>query len=457
MVVVLSLLAAMTVAMVGPTLGRRIASGHAGVTTDSSIDPGFDRYVDGSSPNALDSNPGTAELPWRTLTKAGNAARPGERVLIRPGTYTEGLVINVSGAPGSRIVFQAGTGQPVVLRNQCVKAIGQSHIEIRGLTVRDCTGGPNDDIGIRIEGPDVQDVVIDDNHVINTHGSAISAWGVPWLDDPGDFRNITNLVITGNLIEQANNGGYNEQITLANGVVDFEIANNELRDSHNTVNGGEGIDVKEGSSNGTIHHNLIHDIDRRAIYLDGGGRSSFVAPVHDIDVYGNVAYNVPNGFAIMSEGGADVFNVRVYNNLFYNVDHDCIFIYDHPDTANDPTIGQFRNISFVNNTLANCGLDESWRMGIDINTDKATDLLIRNNIAWPRGIDPGTAETADHNLTIDPLFVDSANGNFALSPESSARDRGSPTGAPSHDLVGTPRPTGAGVDIGAYEYQRIRR
>lgn len=451
------LAAALTVVIVGTISVRPIANGHVGDTIDSNPVPGYDRYVDGSSPNASDSNPGTAALPWRTLTKAGNAARPGERVLIRSGTYTEGLDINVSGAPGSRIVFEAETSQAVVLRNECVKAIGQSHIEIRGLTVRDCTGDQNDYIGIRIEGPGVDDVVIDDNHVINTYGSAISAWGVPWLDDPGDFRNITNLVITGNLIEQANNGGYNEQITLANGVVGFEIADNELRDSHNTVNGGEGIDVKEGSSNGTIHHNIIHDIDRRAIYLDGGGRSSFVAPVHDIDVYGNVAYNVPNGFAIMSEGGADVFNVRVYNNLFYNIDHDCIFIYDHPDTANDPTIGQFHNISFVNNTLANCGLDESWRMGIDINTDKATDLLIRNNIAWPRGIDPGTAETVDHNVTVDPLFVDSGNGNFALSLGSSARDRGSPIGAPSHDLVGTQRPSGAGVDIGAYERQRTSR
>ena len=412
--------------------------------------PSAVRYVDGSDPDASDANPGTAARPWRTLTRAGNAARPGERVLIRAGTYTEGLDINVSGAPGSRIVFEAEPGQSVVLRNECVKAVGQSHIEIRGLTVRDCTGGSNDSIGIRIEGPGVDDVVIDGNHVVNTYGSAISAWGVPWQDDPGDYRNVTNIRITGNLIERANNGGFNEQITLANGVFGFEVAGNELRNSDNAVNGGEGIDVKEGSANGTIHHNVIHDIDRRAIYLDGGGRSAYSSPVHDIDVYANVAYDVPNGFAIMSEGGADVYDVRVFNNLFHDIDFDCIFVYDHPETADDPAIGLFRNFSFVNNTLANCGLEEDWREGIDMNTDKATDVLIRNNIAWPRGIDPGTA-TADNNVTVDPRFVDGANGDFTLRPGSPAVDRGSPTAAPAVDIAGTPRPTGAGVDVGAHE------
>lgn len=424
-------------------------------TSTSTSVPGDDaalRFVDGSSPVASDSNPGTNALPWRTLTQAGNAARPGERVLIRPGTYTEGLVVNVSGEPGARIVFEAETDRTVVLQNRCVKAVGQSHFEVRGLTIRDCTGGQNDYTGIRIVGPDVDDVVIADNHIVNTYSSAISAWGVPWLKDPGAFRNITNIVITHNLIEQANNGGHNEQITVANGVVGFEIAYNELRDSHNTVNGGEGIDVKEGSSSGSIHHNLIHDIGRRAIYLDGGGRSFEVPPVHDIDVFGNVAYNVPSGFAIMSEGGGDVSDIRVFNNLFHDIGADCIFMYDHPNTSNDPAIGLFRNISFVNNTLADCGVVQSWRKGIDINTAKATGLLIRNNVAWPRGIDAGSAETVDHNLTLDPHFVNAATDNYRLTIESPAIGSGSSTGAPSHDIVGNSRAASPGVDIGAHEY-----
>jgi hypothetical protein len=33
-----------------------------------------------------DANPGTAALPWRSITKALNAAVPGNRVLVRAGT-----------------------------------------------------------------------------------------------------------------------------------------------------------------------------------------------------------------------------------------------------------------------------------------------------------------------------------------------------------------------------------
>lgn len=409
------------------------------------------RYVDGSHPAASDANPGTSDLPWRTLTKAGAAAEAGDRVLIRPGTYTEGLDVGVSGAPGSRVVFEAETAGTVVLVNQCVSVKGRSHIEIRGLAIRDCTGGEHDHVGVSIVGPGVDDVVVADNHIVNTFSSAISAWGVPWGQDPGAFRNITNLVVTGNLIEQANNGGWNEQITLANGVVGFEIAYNELRDSHNTVNGGEGIDVKEGSSDGTIHHNVIHDIGRRAIYLDGGGRSYSVPPIDNVVVHSNIAYNVPNGFAIMSEGGGDVTNIRVENNLFYNIGNDCIFMYDHPNTSADPGIGLFRNITFVNNTLADCGREQTWRKGIDINTSKATGVVIRNNIAWPRGIDSGAAETVDHNLTSDPMFVNRATGDFRVAAGSAAVGSGSMSGAPHLDIVGTARLADAAVDIGAYE------
>ncbi len=64
------------------------------------------------------------------------------------------------------------------------------------------------------------------------------------------------------------------------------------------------------------------------------------------------------------------------------------------------------------------------------------------------------------NLDVNPLFVDAANGDFQLGMDSPCLDAGNPTGAPSEDIVGNPRPVdipgvgieGAGaVDMGAYE------
>ena len=54
----------------------------------------------------------------------------------------------------------------------------------------------------------------------------------------------------------------------------------------------------------------------------------------------------------------------------------------------------------------------------------------------------------------DPLFVRPAfgtEGDYHLNPASPAVDKGTASGAPSTDLDGKPRPSGAGVDIGAYE------
>ena len=49
------------------------------------------------------------------------------------------------------------------------------------------------------------------------------------------------------------------------------------------------------------------------------------------------------------------------------------------------------------------------------------------------------------------LFVAPDSGNFRLGPLSRAINAGTATGAPPTDLEGNPRPSGGGVDVGAYE------
>ncbi|MGC8720490.1 MAG: DUF4214 domain-containing protein [Thermodesulforhabdaceae bacterium] len=64
-----------------------------------------------------------------------------------------------------------------------------------------------------------------------------------------------------------------------------------------------------------------------------------------------------------------------------------------------------------------------------------------------------------HDILQDPRFVRSDLENFdgRLTSSSPAIDRGLPVGSvgglvPASDILGTPRPVGAGVDLGAYEY-----
>ena len=58
-----------------------------------------------------------------------------------------------------------------------------------------------------------------------------------------------------------------------------------------------------------------------------------------------------------------------------------------------------------------------------------------------------------NNINAPPLFADAANGDFSLLPNSRCIDAGTADNAPNFDIIGNPRPFGAGVDIGAFEFQ----
>ena len=55
------------------------------------------------------------------------------------------------------------------------------------------------------------------------------------------------------------------------------------------------------------------------------------------------------------------------------------------------------------------------------------------------------------NTESDPLFLDAERGTLYPRPSSPCVDTGTDVGAPAEDILGTPRPQGAGVDMGVYE------
>lgn len=74
-----------------------------------------DYFVDQGHPAASDSNPGTMELPWKTISKAAATAQAGDTVIIRAGTYREGVVVQNSGTAEQRITFRAPAGERVLV------------------------------------------------------------------------------------------------------------------------------------------------------------------------------------------------------------------------------------------------------------------------------------------------------------------------------------------------------
>src|SRR5262249_20327375 len=71
-------------------------------------------YVDNGHPKADDKGPGTKARPFRTINRAAQLLRPGERVVIASGTYRECVRPARGGtSPAQMISYEAAPGAPV--------------------------------------------------------------------------------------------------------------------------------------------------------------------------------------------------------------------------------------------------------------------------------------------------------------------------------------------------------
>ena len=421
--------------------------------TDLGTTPDRVFYVDRAHPSASDAGAGTEAAPWRTILKAVKTARAGETVLIKRGTYPENesgaVSVAYSGTAGSPITFAAypGDERQVIVTGATFRIAGRSHIVVRGLKVTNVTTSTSAR-GFSIEGPGTN-ITLSGNETYATYSSGIGVWGVPWSVDPTNYQHLFNIVIENNLIRRACDGGYNEFITVANGVNNVIVRNNELTESGNTALGGEGIDFKEGVFGGQITGNYVHDMEKVGIYLDAAGVGIGPGGVEGIDISRNLVRNIATGEAILvsTEGPGSVRNIRLFNNVVQGAFKNGLVLYRHPLGTGTAT-----GISFFNNTAY-----ANTRYGVRIDWPAATAVVARNNLGYLNGygdmsVAAGSVATVDHNLSgTNPLFVNAAAGDFRLLAGSPAINAGSPTGAPSVDYAGTTRPQGAGFDIGAFE------
>lgn len=148
----------------------------------------------------------------------------------------------------------------------------------------------------------------------------------------------------------------------------FEVTNNHLHDCFK-----EGIDCKEVSRHGVIHHNLVHDLPRQAFYCD-----AWFGLLEDVEFHSNTAYNCMWGFGISVEGkGSELRNVRFHHNLIYNM------------TGSGVLFGMWGNnllrsdIYIYNNTFYRCGSPQVFAGGvgsIDILSKNFRDVYIYRNI-----------------------------------------------------------------------------
>jgi hypothetical protein len=426
-------------------------------------------FVDQSA--GSDTNTGGIDDPFASIMAAVDLLEPGDSVCIAEGVYEESVVITTSGTAAEPIMFDVlpGSEGDVVIEGNAFEILGASHVTVRGLKVQNANNGfrvrgPADPYG-----PPAKNIRLINNRTYNTFSSAFSIWGSSFEEDPGNFNSIDGILVEYSHIELANNGGWDEQITVAQGVKNAHIRYNELTNAGEDINGGEGIDFKDGVQDSYIYNNYIHDIKRRAIYVDGGRAQN--ALTSNIHIFNNRIVDSPSsGIYVMSEGFGNVDGVYIYNNIVNGAKGPGIGVYEHPRGAEHkmwcawlslPPCAQIKNIQIINNTVINAN-SATWRAGIHIDHPDVTGV-IRNNISInsygrPIQVIGGTTEMqVDHNLCDiedpDCAIVADPKLNWGLKPNpgSPAIDAGSAEGAPETDYSGVVRPQGAGFDIGAVE------
>lgn len=424
------------------------------------------------SPSGYDSNSGTKNRPYKTLQKAANEAEPGDTILIREGTYKppDKITISRSGTARAWITFTNYEDEEVVIDGSRITETptdkygmlyinNGAFIRIEGLTIQESRF-----MGIKILNS--SDIEIVDNYITRTFSCGIGVWGCssPYCRTKTMCKNIKALYnhveLTNNcdLATSANtnctqkNKAPHEAISFA-GVDGFEIAYNHVHHGKK-----EGIDAKETSRNGTIHHNYVHH-HKNTPYTVGIYADSWFGPLFNIEIYENIVHDCDDGISVAAEGkasqGAIARDVRVHHNVLYNLKWRGITL----DKATNNS--KRENIWIYNNTIYN-----GTQSGIWINTTNVEDVYVFNNIAAAGGarirndapnnqsvkiynnLLDGVGENTfkgDNAIIADPKFNDAASFDFALTYGSPAIDAGV-TDAEYND------PDGSRGDLGALPY-----
>lgn len=333
-----------------------------------------------------DNQPGTRNQPFGSIFKASEMAMPADTVTILAGTYmlTKQFRPLHSGLSDKWILYRASPNESVVFDGSLLKKVFQkndsvqfsrlteglfqiekvNYLRFENIEVRN-----SDAAGFIVRGPGSKKIELIGCKSTQSHNSGIGLWYC-------DSVLVKNCEITraNDNSDQYYEPGQkkwgeapHEALSIC-GARYFEIANNHV---HHCFK--EGIDCKEVSQHGVIHHNLVHDLPRQAYYAD-----AWFGLLEDVEFHSNTAYNCMWGFGLSVEGkNSDLRNVRFHHNLIYNMKGAGVLFSMWGDNL------LRSEIYIYNNTFYHCGSPNVFSGGvgsIDILSKNFRDVFIYRNI-----------------------------------------------------------------------------
>jgi hypothetical protein len=349
-----------------------------------------------------DDGPGTAERPWATINHAAEEAKAGDTIVVHGGQYVlpsqvrprnsgrESAWITYIGAADEKVVLDAHLlSRRSMVRDGLDNGVFQieriAYVRVANLTIINARGA-----GFTIR--DSSHVDLLNNSTEGTFSSGIAVW-----DTLHDGHATRHIRILGNTVKRATswdsaftdlprNGEPPHEAISLGGAVEFEVAYNHVYDSNK-----EGIDIKETSKRGRVHHNLVQGVLRQGIYID-----AWFGTISDIEVYDNVIHDCGGaGIALSVENGVSIDGVRIQGNLIFNNAGSGLFF------SRWGVDGSRRNVTVLKNIFYHNGYGEAapgqeyyWLTGgLYLYSTAIYDLAITNNIfSDNRGFQIGFSE-----------------------------------------------------------------
>ena len=384
------------------------------------------------SPNGSDANSGLTEAQaWQTLAKVNEMAfQPGDVVRFeRDGSWSGGLVVDVSGEQGRPIVFTSyGDGFLPVISNPGNETNFTSAIRVTG-----------------------QWVIVDGVKVSDAQ-------------DAGVYVQASHVVVQN---VEAENVGIGVKVNGANNLV----TRNYIHDLHMVKNtpggtddyGAIGIAFGNASFNEASYNRIAKCIAPSYDFGTDGGVFEFFGATDNNYIHHNWGSD-SNGFLEVG-GGSAVDTILAYNVSVNNGGFTSIHL-------TDAWASEVRNFRVENNTIVETGAP-GWML-IKFAGDPTVEMFVlRNNIIYVgdfQGVANKAGFTHTNNLFLligqtklgfalgadekigDPLFVNLPRRDFRLQPESPAIDAGLSLGY-LFDFIHLSVPSGPAPDLGAFEFQ----
>ncbi|MCG3121016.1 MAG: hypothetical protein ALAOOOJD_03950 [bacterium] len=369
------------------------------------------------------SNAGSINSPWATISFAVSKTRHGDTIFVRGGHYTEGEIWIRDGhgnATGKFLVISAYPGEtPVFTNGNRGLIIDIPFVRVEGLTF--------------MNGKSLYSLKEITNHEYIHNTFTGSGYGWDAISVAGK-----DILVEGNVINLLGNTAG----TQGHGIYVHASSNVIIR--NNRISGMTGYAIhifdqwRSGDapgyarriSNVVVEGNVLFGSRERAGIIVSAYDQ---AKVEKVAIRNNIVYRHAGSGIVVRD---DVSDIKIYNNTIYDVNTDGIAGNGAEGIYVGNGVGKVTNVDIRNNVIV------LNHQGTHIVVDGASSVMVDHNLYWPPP--PRLKKISDANSRVaNPVFVNEQANDFRLKASSPAIDTGVSVGLPFH---------GAAPDLGAFEY-----